>query len=410
VADDPILLLETDATAGTAIVAALERLGHRLTAVATGDAAIEAAAGQHLVIIDVVADGPAGAAVDICRRMKATPALAAIPVLCVSPSDDVEDRIRFLEAGADDVMSRPVDQRELEARVDALLLRFYRTTSLTPDVPASGTVGAQAGGLTVVFSPKGGVGTTTIAVNVAVALARAKPGRVALVDLDLQFGLVSTHLNVDPSQTLGQVMTDEAALTNPEAIRSYCTHLESGLDLLAAPTSRSQADAISPEQVATLVPTLSRAWPHVIVDAGSWLDGRTLALLDAAHQVIIPVSPEFPALKTVRAFLDQLEAMGHPDLVARTIFVVNEIFGREILRQRDIEEALGSRVSLSLPYDPFVYLRAANEGVPVVLGAPRSRAAEAIERLAGLISGTPASLESDRPARGSVLAGLLGRR
>ena len=122
-------------------------------------------------------------AVEICREIRATPALAAVPVMCVSGSDDVEERIRFLEAGADDVVARPFDARELEARVEALLLRFQRSRDLAPIISPDGLTMHRARRTVAVFSPKGGVGTTTIATNIAVAAVANRPDRVVLVDL-----------------------------------------------------------------------------------------------------------------------------------------------------------------------------------------------------------------------------------
>ena len=91
--------------------------------------------------------------------------MAAVPVMCVSATDDVEERIAFLEAGADDVMARPFDARELEARVEALLLRFQRSKDLAPIISADGLTLARARRTVAVYSPKGGVGTTTVATN-----------------------------------------------------------------------------------------------------------------------------------------------------------------------------------------------------------------------------------------------------
>ena len=114
--------------------------------------------------------------------------MAAVPILCVATTDDVEERIGFLEAGADDVIARPFDAREVEARVEALLLRFQRSKDMAPVVSSDGLTISQARRVVAVYSPKGGVGTTTIATNIAVAAAQKRPDRVVLVDLDLQFG------------------------------------------------------------------------------------------------------------------------------------------------------------------------------------------------------------------------------
>ena len=125
-----ILLLESDPVVGAGIEAILTGTGYALTQAASADEALQLAADHQLVIVDVVAGVRSG--IDICAEIRATPSLSAVPVMCISASDDVEERIRFLEAGADDVMGRPFDARELEARVEALLLRFQRSRGREP--------------------------------------------------------------------------------------------------------------------------------------------------------------------------------------------------------------------------------------------------------------------------------------
>ena len=117
-----ILLLESDPSIDDTIGQILTGAGYTLTQTANADEALAKAAEHQLLVIDLLA-GPRSA-IEICSQVRSTPTLSQVPVLCISPSDEVEERIRFLEAGADDVLARPFDARELEARVEALLLRF----------------------------------------------------------------------------------------------------------------------------------------------------------------------------------------------------------------------------------------------------------------------------------------------
>jgi pilus assembly protein CpaE len=316
---------------------------------------------------------------DICREVRSTPSMAAVPVLCVASSEDVEERIGYLEAGADDVISRPFDPREVEARVEALLLRFRRSKDLAPVISADGLTLAKARRTVVVYSPKGGVGTTTIATNIAVAAGVRRPDRVVLVDLDLQFGGVAMHLNLDPKQTIADVVRDDAALREPELLRTYAMRHDSGLHALAAPTTPEAAELVTPDHVAHVLGTLLEGYEAVVVDAGSTLDERVLTAFEAAETIVLPVYPEMAALRAVHALLDYLNEAG--TIGAKATFVLNNVFAREILRQRDIESALGTRISAELPYDAFLYLKAVNEGVPIVLGAPHSPAADALTKL-----------------------------
>jgi len=404
-----ILLLETDPAAGETISSVLTAVGYSVTTVGDPDEAFHQTSDHHLVIIDVLT-GPR-TPFDVCRELRSTPTLGSIPVLCIGQSDDVDERIRFLEAGADDVMAKPFDARELEARVEALLLRFRRSKDLAPMVAGDGaTLLPRVHRVAAVFSPKGGVGTTTIATNIAISLAARHPDRVVLIDLDLQFGQAATHLNLEPQQSIVDVVRDEAALHEAELLRTYSMRHDSGLHLLPSPPSPEQSELIEPSHINLLLETILESYDSVVIDAGSTLDERTMAVFEHADSVIIPVYPEIAALKAVHALLDYLAEAG--SVGTKTTFVLNNAFAREILKLRDVESALGTKIGAELPYDPFLYLKAVNEGVPVVAGAPRSVVADRLNRLARLAFGTDgASAAATAPAekkRGG-LGGLLRR-
>jgi pilus assembly protein CpaE len=373
-----ILLLEADPASGELISGILTGVGYTVTTVKEPGDAFAQAAANHLVVLDDIS-GPK-TAIDLCREIRSTPSMAAIPVLCISQSEDVEERIRFLEAGADDVMAKPFDARELEARVEALLLRFQRSKDMAPVFTAEGSLAPKPRRTVAVFSPKGGVGTTTIATNIAIAQAQKHPDRVVLIDLHLQFGQVATHLNIEAKQSLADVVRDDAAMREPELLRTYATRHDSGLHVLAAPATPEMAELVEPKHVEQILQTVLGSYDEVVIDAGSVLDERTMAVFERADTVILPVYPEIAALKAVHALLEYLSETG--SIGAKASFVLNNAFAREILKMRDVESALGTKVAAELPYDPFLYLKAVNEGEPIVRGAPRSTAAERLAKLA----------------------------
>ena len=156
--------------------------------------------------------------------------------------------------------------------------------------------------------------------------------------------------------------------------------------------------------------TMLGSYEEVVIDAGSVLDERSMAVFEHADTIIIPVYPEIAALKAVHGLLEYLSEAG--SLGAKTSFVLNNMFAREILRMRDVESVLGSKVTTELPYDPFLYLKAVNEGVPVVRGAPRSAPAERLVKLAAAAFGADGMLVAAAPIaerRQGRLGGLLRR-
>jgi pilus assembly protein CpaE len=395
-----ILVIDADASSGETISAILTGVGYTVTTIADPKDAFAKVGAHQLTIIDVV-KGPK-TAFDVCREIRSTPALSLLPVLCVGQSDDVEERILFLEAGADDVMAKPFDARELEARVEALVLRFQRSRDMSAVVSPDGLTMSHRRRSVAVHSPKGGVGTTTIATNLAMVAAMRRPDRVALVDLHLQFGQVATHLNLNVKQSLADVARDDSSMREPELLRTYATRHESGLHVFAAPTSPELAELITAQHVDRILTGLLQTYDSVILDTGSWLDERTMTAFEHAETVVFVVCPEISALKALHSLLDYLNETG--SVSAKSTFVLNNQFAREILRLRDVESALGARVAVEVPYDPFLYLKAVNEGVPIVIGAPRSVPAELFVKLSTTAFGidaieVPAAPETRKAGR-----------
>ena len=391
---------------GDASVAdALAGDGHEMTAVADVPAAIDVPGPHDVVVLDLA--GAIDAAVAASGAIRSSAQLAGLPIICVSPTDEVEDRIRLLEAGVDDVIARPFDPRELDARTEALALRVQRTRDIAAGgVPVAQVRDAAQRRVIAVYSPKGGVGTTTVAVNVATWLAMHSGLSIAILDFDFQFGQVATHLNMTTRMTVTDLVRDEVAQHDVPLFRATLDRHSSGLMVLAAPNTPEDAGVITEAGVISMLAIATQAFEVVVVDAGSALDRRSETILTRATDLVIVVTPEFPALKAVHALLELLASSGEG--IGETSYVLNSIFARELLRLRDIEDALGTKIALTLPYDAFAFLKSVNEGVPVVEGSPRTAAAAAFGRLATLLGGLHTEgAVAQRKARG--LGAMFGR-
>lgn len=403
-ASSAILLLSSNAEAAAAAAEVLRAIGHDVTIVADPDDAVRRAGDVALVAIDAV--DPPRSALDVCAEIRRAPALAGIAVLCISQVDDVEERVRFLEAGADDVLARPFDPRELEARVDGLLIRFQRSRDLAPVAGAELPVLTRRH-LIACASPKGGVGTTTIAVNIATSLAARMPNEVAVLDLEMSFGQVSTHLNVKPKLTLSDLVADEGGMSEPDLLRTYAERSEPGLDVFAAPANPEMSRIVAVEHLERILATTALAYKVAVADVGAALDERALAVLARADAVVVPVAPEIASLKAFHGFLEYLAEDGA--VPAKSTFVLNHLFARDMLSMRQIESAIAARVDAELPYDPGLYLKAVNEGVPIVRGAPGSAPAKALARLAFQVAGLSGDAPPPEAKKGGLLGGLRRR-
>ena len=400
--DTRILLLGV--AANDTLNKVLGRQGRVLTRVENAEMLAAAAPNHDIVVVDVVP--PPRTLADICRELRAVPELAQIPLLAITSTDDVEERIRLLEAGADDVMIRPLDERELDARVEALDLRSRRSKELRPSTVMAATK-RPGRRLIAVYSPKGGVGTTTVAVNIALAVAARDPDGIAIVDLTPTGGHVATHLDMRPKLTIADLLRDTQGLRTPQILRStYLERHERGVLLLAGSPTPATQPLMSGEEAARILEAVLTAFPTVVTDLGSHLDDRVMASLDAADDIVIVVTPDFPALKSVHAFFEYMgEAASR---AAEPTVVVNEVYALQTLTPADIENALGRRVAIRMPYDPLIYLRAANQGSPVFASAPTSQPARRYDQLAGILLGEDApGVVHEQRRRG--LAGVFRR-
>ena len=385
----------------------LQQLGDSGYAVISVNSAADAIRALQTQPFDlIVAEGLAVSGAIVGMR-QATP--EQIPLVVVSPAGDVEARIAFLEAGADDVIAAGFATGELEARVEALLIRTGRAR---PQGPA----GAAAGRIVTFFSPKGGVGTTTLAVNSAVLLAggqdtlKGHGGRVLLIDLDLQFGQVATHLNLTPRYDIWDLCRDEHALNDASQAVTYLTRHSSGVSVLAAPANPESDFRITVDLLEQAVSVLRPSFDHILVDCGSRLDPRILWMLEQADTHIFVVFPEIAALRAITLMLGFLAETA--TLRAVIHFVVNNIFPKELLKLRDVESLLNAKAAAEIPYTDVEMIRAVNEGVPVVFGRPSSPASRAIQALTVAIVGGEwrAQPRSGQRATGRRGGLHLGRR
>jgi pilus assembly protein CpaE len=405
-AENPLLICARDRELRGELEDALSGVGYRTITVTTPADAVATMRGTAIDLI--VAEGLAASGAIASMRVASEGQIT--PILVVAPAHDVEARIAFLEAGADDVIAGGFARNELESRVEALLIRSGK---VRPDSskPASGE-------LVAFFSPKGGVGTTTLAVNTAVLLAGGTAisssgsaatapdaSRVALLDLDLQFGQVATHLNLTPRYDAGVLASDEAALADADMARSYLAVHSSGVAVMAAPPRPEVEFDITLEHVQQMVEIIRPSFDHVVVDLGSRLDPRSLWVLEQADVHVITLFPEIAALRATSQLLAFLAESSALD--TKSHIVINHVFPKELLKTRDVENLLRTKPAAEVPYTEVEMIRAVNEGVPIVIGHPTSPASGAMRRVAQAIIGIE---QLPMPERATQRRGLFGRR
>jgi pilus assembly protein CpaE len=263
-----------------------------------------------------------------------------------------------------------------------------------------------APGRVIVFaSAKGGSGTTTLAVNTALVLAEMAPGNVAIADMDMFHGQVSTHLDIYGRGSTATLARED--LHSPEMVTDSGRRHPSGLMVYGGPYRPDDAQGVTSDQLKALIATLRGVYATVVVDGGSTLDGRAMAILNAADRLALVVTPDIPALRLLHAALEVLSEMGNA--ADRTTFVVNDIYPKSSISADQIEEHLSIRVGLTVPYDSESFLRAVNFGQPIVSSSRRSSAAGSLRKLAEMLADNKVDDGPPPPVKKGRLGGLLGR-
>jgi pilus assembly protein CpaE len=247
-----------------------------------------------------------------------------------------------------------------------------------------------AGKIIVVVSPKGGSGKTAVTANLAVALARRHPGQVVAVDLDVQFGDLSTALALRPERTLAQLV--QANELDATTAKLFLTPY-GDLFVLAAAENPADADVVTHGHITTVLPLLAQEFRYVLVDTSAGLDERTLSAIECASDLLLVSSLDVTSIKTLRKALDALDTIG---VKATRNFVLNRADAKVGLDPSDAADAVGLKPVAMIPSSRVVPT-SLNMGTPVVLSDPKSAVAKQLEQLSYLLA--PA-VDNDKAKRG----------
>jgi pilus assembly protein CpaE len=273
-------------------------------------------------------------------------------------------------------------------------------------LPTAGNIGlmpvfsAPKGKIVTVYSPKGGSGCTTIAVNLALTLHN-EDTRVALVDGNLQFGDVAVFVNEQGKNTIVD-LAPRADELDPEIVDEVMLkHAASGLHILAAPPRPEYAEKVSSGQFARVLEYLKQIYSYIVVDAASMLTDVTLAAIDVSDLVVLVSTQDIPSIKNCRLFLDLSQTLGIER--ERILFVMNRYDKRINITPERVAENLKQEVSSVIPLDEATVVKAVNRGVPFVLESKNQPASRGIFSLAesvrARIAAQEAAEEPSRPGR-----------
>ncbi|WP_104136660.1 AAA family ATPase [Arthrobacter sp. ZGTC131] len=295
-----------------------------------------------------------------------------LTVLMVSEPDP-EFILQAMRAGVRDILSPSVEPDQLRVLLERACQSFASRHRLEQPREAESRKGRVIG----VFSPKGGVGKTTIATNLAVGLGKIAPMSVVLVDLDLQFGDVASGLYLNPEHTITDAVST-AASQDTLVLKAFLTVHPSSIYALCAPDNPVEADHIAPEQVTHLLEQLADEFQYVVVDTAPGLPEIGLAAMEACTDVVWVSAMDIPSVRGLRSGLDVLRQL---DLLPEGRHVVLNMADAKCgLSVQDIESTIGAPVDVSVPRSRAVAF-STNRGVPVLQEAKRDPAVKGLNQL-----------------------------
>ena len=324
----------------------------------------------------------------------------AIPALMVV-SPRTLDQLGSRAGGAveDEYFTRPYSAESLRWRVEAMCIRSQTVDDGSGPVLQSGPLEADSwtarATVIAVFNPKGGVGKTTIATNLASALQIRKGQNVLLLDADTVTGHVTTSLGMNEARTVVDSLRDEPDGGPVETLADLAAAHSSGLRVVSLTSSPLHTELLDPARVSALISSARRGFDYVVIDLHPSYSPLNQAIFEAADRILVPVTPDVPAIRAAVQLSDLATELGIRDRLA---LVVNR--ANSGVSVADLERTVGMPSLALLRSGGLLFVRAANEGRTVIEMFPREKISEDFDALADRIMGTPVSAPTAKPAFG----------
>jgi pilus assembly protein CpaE len=361
-------------------------------AASTGEEGVQIAieAKPDVILMDINLPGMDGitATENIVREVPAA------QIVILSVQGETGYMRRAMAAGARDFLVKPPSSDELlstitrAAEIGRTQAALIAPIPTQPDIVSTPRALGRRGHLITVFSPKGGVGCTTVSVNLAIALQGllGVEKKVGLLDTSFQFGDVGVMLNLQPSRSIADI-SDRIEDLDSDMLGGTVSPHPTGIKVLLAPPHPEAAEPLwiadsdggGASKVRTVARQMLNQFDYVVADTWSWVENVTLTMLDEASLIVLVITPVIPAIKSARLFLDVALKLGYPK--EKILVAINHADQRTGLRIEQIEQAL-MPASAKIPYDEQAGLVAANRGLPFMTEQKGKPIAESFGQLA----------------------------
>jgi DNA-binding response OmpR family regulator len=364
IVDDEVLMLEL-------LGAALEHEGYSIAVARDAGEAMAKISAQapDLIILDVMLPRVSG--LELCQQLRTRPETSTTPIIMLSAKGEVSDKIAGLQAGADEYVVKPIDMRELLARVEGLLERIGRMRAEQP---------AKAAKLISFIGAKGGVGTTTTTLNVAMAMSGPERNVLA-VEFRPHPGSLSTLLGLKAPKGLDEILAMEPAAIHAREVSSRLQMHPSGLRILCAPRAMDPELRLDADRAESLIEALSGVADYVLLDLPQHPLTAVEAGVGRSAAVVVMTEPVWDSVVSAAAMVGFVRAHAGPGAEIQLVLVTRAPLASPVAMQ-EIQSAVGLPVRRAIPPAVDELARAQRVGMPIVQGQPDSFVAQAYRELA----------------------------
>jgi len=298
---------------------------------------------------------------DILERLRRDSEYSNIPVIVITAKNELGDKLKAFELGADDYLIKPFQPEELVARM-RILARRGRAMKIVSQMEKSDE---KLTTIIAIHSLRGGVGTTSISVNLALAIKQIWAKETLLVDAVFSAGQVAMMLNTKPRFSWEDFAEVELKNIDEELIGNIVTKHPTGLSFVAAPRSPIAIDSFSDDFWKTVLSKLAKQYEFIVIDTAHDFTDITIQMLNFANNLVLVVAPEMSSLRAAMSAMDIYDKLGFP--VEKIKLLLNSNSSIVGIRQAQIEKVLGHPVDFVIPYEPEEVIRAVNFGEPFFL-------------------------------------------
>ena len=272
-------------------------------------------------------------------------------VAALSDKTSTENIIKVMRAGAKEFITKPVIQTKFLEIIEEIKAEYF----LTEQIDTCKIIST--------FSNKGGIGKTSIAVNLAVELAQMTKEKVALIDLNLQLGDVATFLDLSPAFAIDYISDNINNLNDEDLLKAMTRYKNTSLYVIADPLNVDKSQDITAEQIKKILSALKKNFSYIVIDIASNIDSKTIMALDYSDLILLISTANLPAIRSTQRCMEFFKKLNYGS--EKTKLVLNRYMDNEEIKTPDIEEVFKQKVYWKIPNNYLTMMSAINKGVPV---------------------------------------------